>query len=230
MVGLICAFDIHSKSQSLLLSEKIINHIDMIKIGWEFFATHSVDDVRNFSKQVPLFLDFKLHDIPNTVEKAVEGLLQFNPAFITVHASGGPRMIEAAVKPIKKEGLKTKILAVTVLTSLSAEECKDIGFTRPLSEQVIHLAKTSVEAGAGGIVCSALEAKSIKESLNHTIDIVCPGIRLHDHNVNDQTRIVTPKIAAESGANYIVVGRPIVKADNPVEAITRIREDILLAG
>ena len=181
--------------------------IDTYKVGLEFFLKHGraglqqLRDVADFD----LFLDLKLHDIPNTVRAAVESVSELAPKFLTVHASGGAKMVEAAasVSP------SIEIVAVTILTSLSDDEVFEIGYREPALSSAVALAALGAKSGARAIVSSPFEAQGIRSAVGRDITIITPGVRPAGSDANDQTRIMTPAQAIENGANYFVIGRPI---------------------
>ena len=181
--------------------------IDTYKVGLEFFLKHGrnglaqLRDVADFD----LFLDLKLHDIPNTVRAAVESVADLSPKFLTVHASGGTKMVQAAssVSP------SIEIVAVTILTSLSDDEVFEIGYREPALSSAVSLAALGVHAGARAIVSSPFEAQGIRQAVGPDVTIITPGVRPAGSDANDQTRIMTPSQALSNGANYVVIGRPI---------------------
>jgi len=167
---------------------------------------------------LPIFLDLKLHDIPNTVAKAVEALRSVEPAVLTVHAAGGRAMLEEA-KAAAPE--KTKVVAVTVLTSLDADDLKSVGIAAQPEQQVERLAKLARESGLDGIVCSGAEVGAAKRAWPNGFFVV-PGVRPQGTGVADQKRVVTPRAAMDSGASILVIGRPITGAEDPAEALKAI--------
>ncbi len=176
-------------------------------MGLEFFSRHGAQGVRSIqeSTDIDLFLDMKLHDIPNTVGSASEQLALLSPKFLTVHASGGHEMIASAVK----KAPNVDITAVTILTSLDSQELKNVGFARPPLESAINLARLATEAGAKAIVCSPLEISGIREVVGNGITIIAPGVRPKSSIADDQARTMDPRSAINAGANYLVIGRPI---------------------
>jgi orotidine-5'-phosphate decarboxylase len=162
-----------------------------------------------------LFLDLKLHDIPHTVATAVESVAWAAPSLLTVHALGGPRMVEAAVRAAEASGNGTRILAVTVLTSTSQDEMAALGWPGSVADYVHHLAGLARDAGAHGVVCAAGEAGAMRRILGDERLIVTPGIRLPEDAAGDQQRIATPARAMRAGATHIVVGRPLLNAPDP---------------
>lgn len=196
------------------------------KIGSQLFTRCGPELVREVlasGKQV--FLDLKFHDIPNTVAHGAKAAADLGAGLFTLHASGGRKMIAAARKAV--EGTDTKILAVTVLTSLSDAELRDeVGFQETAAQAVPRLARQAVEAGAHGIVCSPLEIGLVREAVGPEPLIVTPGIRPAWASQDDQSRVLTPREAAAAGATMIVVGRPILKHSNPAEAVRLIQEEL----
>lgn len=186
--------------------------IGVFKFGLEFFLTFGAEGLNRIRNEyeIEIFLDLKLHDIPNTVGSAAKTLANLAPKFLTVHASGGSRMIEAAVNALPD----VNITAVTVLTSLSDEELRDIGFASDSTESAVALAGLSVAAGATAIVSSPLEISSIREVIGERAKIITPGVRPASTDTSrrdDQVRTMTPRSAIEAGADYLVIGRPITQ-------------------
>lgn len=180
------------------------------KLGLEFFATFGPDGVRRIVDltDAELFLDLKLHDIPNTVAGATRAVSGLNPRFLTVHASGGAAMVNAAVIA----GPNIDIAAVTVLTSLSSNDLSDIGFKSDPLDSAVRLAILAVSSGAKAIVCSPLEISAIRSAVGPDISIITPGVRPTSSSSDDQQRTTDPKSAILAGANYLVMGRPITSA------------------
>lgn len=190
-----------------------------VKLGLEFFCANGPDGIHDVASiGLPLFLDLKLHDIPNTVAKAMQALRPLDPAIVTVHATGGRAMLEEA-KAAAPE--KTKVVAVTVLTSLDGEDLQSIGVNSGPHDQVERLAELARISGLDGIVCSGEEVKAAKKSWPRGFFVV-PGVRPAGSGSADQKRIVTPRAALDSGASILVVGRPITQARDPAEALKAI--------
>lgn len=185
--------------------------VSVYKLGLEFFLTFGQEGIRAIQSETDadIFLDLKLHDIPNTVEAAARAVADLKPKFLTVHASGGRAMVSSAVKAIPA----TDITAVTILTSLSEEDLFEIGYANPALESAVALAKMSVDAGARAIVCSPLEIAAIRSTVGPEPHIITPGVRpASEVGTDDQKRTMTPKDAITAGASYVVIGRPITKA------------------
>ncbi len=195
----------------------------VIKIGYSLFVKYG-KDITDFikSRGFELFLDLKLHDIPNTVYNGVKGAIYTGADYLTVHTLGGLEMIKKAVEA--KKGSNLKLLGVTLLTSHDEDYLEFIGSKYSVEEFVLKLAKMAVEAGIDGIVSSAHEAKVLKEKIKKPFLSVTPGIRLEEDKADDQKRVATPQQAISYGADILIVGRPILKADNPNMIIKKIKE------
>ena len=190
-----------------------------VKLGLEFFCANGPAGVHDIAALgVPVFLDLKLHDIPNTVAKAVAALRSLEPAILTVHAAGGRAMMEEAKAAAPKS---TKVVGVTVLTSLDREDVRSIGVAGKPADQVGRLAALARESGLDGIVCSGEEVKAARRAWPHGFFVV-PGVRPQGAGVADQKRVVTPRAALDDGASILVIGRPVTEADDPVAALKAI--------
>jgi orotidine-5'-phosphate decarboxylase len=206
------ALDTPSLDTAKALAMRVRHHVGGIKLGLEFFMGNGRHGVMEMAALgLPIFLDLKLHDIPNTVAKAVQALCPIEPAILTVHAAGGRAMLEDA-KAAAPVG--TKIVAVTTLTSLDGRDLKAIGVERAPHDQVLHLTELAMKAGVDGIVCSGAEVQAARKLWPKGFFVV-PGVRPANGTLGDQKRVVTPREAIDSGASIIVVGRPITQADNP---------------
>jgi orotidine-5'-phosphate decarboxylase len=199
-------------------------HVGMLKVGLELFAAEGPAAVRTIAALGrPVFLDLKLHDIPNTVEGAARSAAASGAKLLTVHAAGGPAMVKAAVKGA---GPGVRVLAVTVLTSLDAAALAQVGLAGPPQEAVLRLARLAVEAGAGGLVCSPQEVKAVRAAVGAGPLLVVPGIRPAGADVGDQARVATPAAAVGDGADVIVIGRPLREAKDPVAAAKAIAAEL----
>lgn len=198
------------------IAARVRNHVGGIKLGLEFFSAHGQAGVREMAAlDLPVFLDLKLHDIPNTVAKAVQALAGLKPAILTVHAAGGLAMMEDA-KAAAPVG--TKVVAVTVLTSLDGNDLESIGVAPDTHAQVERLTLLAKQAGLDGVVCSGNEVKAAKKLWPQGFFVV-PGIRPADGNSHaDQKRVMTPRTALDQGASILVIGRPITQAEDPDQA------------
>ncbi len=189
------------------------------KVGLEMFTACGPDCVREVADYgYNVFLDLKLHDIPNTVAKAVESTASLPIKMLTLHTGGGREMMSWAVKAQQQHAPDLLLLGVTVLTSMSAGQLNEIGVGGSPEDQVVRLGRLAIDAGLRGLVCSPLEIAPLRATLPANVALVTPGIRSRDAKGDDQTRTLTPAEAARAGANYIVVGRPIFKAADPVAA------------
>lgn len=222
------ALDTTDLAHALDLANALNGHVGGVKLGKEFFTACGPEGVYAVKQSgVPVFLDLKFHDIPSTVAGAIKASLLFSPYMINVHAFGGEVMMRAAAKSAEQAGNdRPLILGVTVLTSLDETDLQSIGVENPVSDQVLRLASLSQFSGLDGVVCSAQEIKELREHLGKDFKLVVPGVRPHWAQNNDQKRIVTPADAIAIGADYLVIGRPITQADNPVEAADRITAEI----
>lgn len=206
------ALDTPELEKAKALAQKVRHHVGGIKLGLEFFMANGRHGVHEMAEiGVPIFLDLKFHDIPNTVAKAIQALRPLNPAILTVHAAGGRAMLEDA-KAAAPEG--TKVVAVTMLTSLDGNDMTSIGLTPDPHEQVMRLAELAKSAGVDGIVCSGEEVKAAHAAWKDGFFVV-PGVRPADAHVGDQKRVVTPRSAVDAGASILVIGRPITQAEDP---------------
>ncbi len=224
MTQLIVALDEPDFSSARVIVERTAPAVEWYKVGYEayyYYGDEILTLLRKAGKQI--FLDLKLHDIPNTVTAAVRACARAGARLLTVHAVGGAAMLSAAAAA-KPEG--TRVVAVTVLTSLNADDLRAIGVESQPSEQALRLARLAKDCGIDGVVCAAQEAPIIRAASGPTFAIVCPGIRPAEAPSGDQRRVATPAEAARSGADYIVVGRPITKASDPASAARAIVEEL----
>ena len=222
------ALDTSSLDEAKSTALKLKDHIGGIKLGMEVFNSFGPSGIKAIKEfNIPIFLDLKLHDIPITVYKTITTLLALEPAIINVHASGGKEMMLAASKALKDSGNKnTKIIAVTILTSLDDNDLHEIGFSETSNELVLKQAILAKESGLDGIVCSAKEISTIRENIGTNFMLVVPGIRPEKDNANDQKRIMTPKEAILLGADLLVIGRPITEARDQILASKEILEQL----
>lgn len=226
MKDVIIACDFASKEATLAFLDKFENEErkPFVKIGMELYYAAGNDIVRELKRRGhKIFLDLKLHDIPNTVKKAMKVLSALDVDMVNVHASGTKEMMAAALEGLTREdGTRPLLIAVTQLTSTSEEAMrKQLLIDSPIGETICHYARNAKEAGLDGVVCSPLEAGMVKETCGKDFMAVTPGIRFADAAKDDQVRITTPARAREIGSDYIVVGRPITAAEDPVAAYRR---------
>ncbi|MDH5231720.1 MAG: orotidine-5'-phosphate decarboxylase [Gammaproteobacteria bacterium] len=223
----IVALDFAKPEQALDFVEGLNPKDCRLKIGKELFTLAGPDLVRRFVNQgYELFLDLKFHDIPATVAKACVAAADLGIWMLNVHASGGRQMMHEAKTALIKHGYSTKLIAVTVLTSMGQNDLDEIGITRSLEDQVSHLALLSQQAGLDGVVCSAQESKLLRNQVDHDFLLVTPGIRPIGSEKDDQKRIVTPEDAIKNGSDYLVVGRPITRAQQPLSVLHAINLDV----
>ncbi|HEX8380744.1 MAG TPA: orotidine-5'-phosphate decarboxylase [Allosphingosinicella sp.] len=213
------AIDTPDPERAKSIATRVRNHVGGIKLGLEFFCANGLHGVRQMAElQLPIFLDLKLHDIPNTVGKAIQALRPLEPAVLTVHAAGGRAMMEDA-KAAAPAG--TKVIAVTVLTSLDGADLASIGLAEDPHAQVERLTALAREAGVDGVVCSGNEVAAARKLWPDGFFVV-PGVRPADSHVGDQKRVMTPRKALDAGASILVIGRPITGAEDPDRAAREI--------
>jgi orotidine-5'-phosphate decarboxylase len=216
---LIVALDVPGATQARQAVQSLGDTVTTYKIGKQLFVAAGPEFVR---EQVAggrkVFLDLKFHDIPNTVAAAVRSAAELGVSMMTVHASGGSKMLKAAVEAAEQVPAKPLVLAVTVLTSLADTDLQEVGFSGNVLSQVLRLGALARTAGCGGLVASALEARELRRELGEGFAIVTPGVRPAGADVGDQARVVTPGEAIKAGATHLVVGRPILAAKDPGQA------------
>lgn len=224
MAELIVALDFEKAEDAYFLAEKIQGEVPWVKVGLELFIAEGPYLVKKFKEMgFNVFLDLKLYDIPNTVKGAVSSALKAGADMLTIHLSGGKRMSEAALAVCSEQQTEMKVFGVSVLTSFDEGEL--IGYQGKLSDLVQLLAKNAEEWGMHGIVCSGLEVEKIKSTAPNLLCLT-PGIRFDDNKSDDQRRVMTPYNAVMAGSDYLVVGRPITRADDPKSVAKRINEEI----
>lgn len=223
------SLDTPDLDQALSWAEALRGHVGGVKTGLEFFSANGADGVKRIVELgMPVFLDLKYHDIPNTVASAVRAVAGLGTCIVNVHASGGPAMLEAALEAAETTGGANRplMIAVTVLTSLDDGDMSAVGQTGPIPDQVARLAKLTQACGLDGVVCSPAEITIIREACGPDFKLIVPGIRPTWSATGDQKRITTPRQARDLGADVLVIGRPIVAADDPVAAAIRIAEEL----
>ncbi len=223
-----CALDTQSLTEALLLADLLGGEVGGIKLGKEFFTANGPEGVNKVAALGhKIFLDLKYHDIPTTVSGAIHAATDLHCKFVTVHASGGAPMLEAAINAAKEsKGERPKILAVTVLTSLDDRDLTLIGQSGPISDQVLRLARLAKQCRVDGVVCSPHEVISLRAEFGDEFFLVSPGVRPDWAASDDQKRFMTPQRAVQCGADYLVIGRAITQADDPVGATRRIVSEI----
>jgi orotidine-5'-phosphate decarboxylase len=221
---LIIALDVGTRAEGISLALTLAPFAGWMKIGLQLFTAEGPDLVRAIRETgAGVFLDLKLHDIPNTVARAVESVARLDVQMLTVHLSGGAEMVRAAVGAAPENLL---LLGVTVLTSANSETLREIGVVEDVSRQVVRLAGIGKECGIGGLVASAHEIGALRKTLGKSLKLVIPGIRPRGSEEQDQKRVITPAEAVAAGADYLVIGRPITAAPDPTVAARKILEEI----
>ena len=226
------ALDTTDVAQAAALATSLKGLVAGVKLGLEFFSYCGPRGVEAISDLgMPLFLDLKLHDIPNTVAGAMRGVAKLAPRLTTIHASGGMAMMQAAADAAREGAAKanrpvTKVLAVTVLTSLDQHAMAEVGFGATVLDQVKRLAELAQKAGMDGLVCSPHEVAHVRDVVGPEMTLVVPGIRPAWAEAGDQKRVMTPKEALRAGADLLVIGRPITGTSSPAEAARRIAEEL----
>lgn len=225
---LIVALDFSNQDEALQLVKKLDDSVEFYKVGMQLFYHAGIEIISRLAdQQKKIFLDLKLHDIPNTVAGAIQSLSGLGVDMLTIHALGGSQMMNAAAEAREKYSSgKMKIVAVTVLTSIDEDQASALGWQMPISDYVSTLAGLAKESGLDGIVASPQEAMLIKEKYEKEFQIVTPGIRPVGSDIGDQSRIATPSAALLSGSDFLVVGRPITKAADPRQAAENILEEM----
>ena len=225
---IIVALDYEKEAEALALVDQIDPSLCRLKVGKEMFTTLGINFVKQLhQRNFDIFLDLKYHDIPNTVARAVRSAADLGVWMVDLHASGGLRMMEEAKRILKPYGKDAPLLiAVTVLTSMEDLDLLQIGINASPMEQVLRLAHLTQRAGLDGVVCSPQEVKILRNACGEDFKLVTPGIRPIGADFGDQRRVMTPTAAIRAGSDYLVIGRPITKADNPVEVLRSINASI----
>ncbi len=225
---IIVALDFSTQTEALALAQQLDPQLCRVKVGKELFTQagpNVIDALHKLNFQV--FLDLKFFDIPHTVSRAVLAAQALNVWMLTLHASGGPTMLRAAVvEGLRADLPKPLLIAVTVLTSWQPQDLLAVGVSRSLAEHVAHLAQMSMAAGMQGCVCSGHEAAVLRQQLGQAAVLVTPGIRCPTAPIDDQQRILTAAAAVQHGANYLVIGRPITQAKNPLVALLGFNQEL----
>jgi len=227
---IIVALDYADENPALRLIEQLDTDLCRLKVGKEMFTRLGpafVEKIQRMGFQV--FLDLKYHDIPNTVAKACQAAADLNVWMVNVHASGGRRMMEAAAQALQTYRHKPLLIAVTVLTSMSQDDLLELGIHHTPAEQALKLAALGQSSGLDGVVCSAQEAPQMRQQFGEGFILVSPGIRPAGSQADDQRRIMTPAQAVQAGSNYLVVGRPVTLAENPLQVLQTINSEISTA-
>lgn len=224
---LMLALDLPDRAAALDMLAKLRGNLEWVKIGLQMYLAYGRDFVKEVADMgFKVFLDLKLYDIPNTVASAVKSLKGLPVSMLTIHTSGGREMMAAAVAAAKETNPDLLLLGVTVLTSFDADGLAETGVAKAPSEQVELLAKLAVDSGMKGLVCSPLEIEMLRKILPPDIKLITPGIRPAGSSADEQKRVMTPELAAEAGSSFIVVGRPILKAQDPAQAARSIIDQL----
>lgn len=229
---IICALDTTSREEAEELCMQVRPHVGAVKLGLEYFTANGAAGVQTLAEQkVPVFLDLKFHDIPNTVARAIRATADIHTFMMTVHVAGGRAMLQRAMDASNEVAQLTgkdrpMIIGVTVLTSLDQDDLTMTGVREPVHDQVKRLADLAQCEGLDGVVCSAYEIEMIRSLCGDEFTLVVPGIRPKDYDASDQKRVMTPQEALSRGADYLVVGRPITQTDDPAAAAQQIKSSI----
>ena len=222
-----CAIDTSDIDKAVALVNQISPHIGGIKLGLEFFTSSGLLGLEKIKKlEIPIFIDLKLYDIPNTVKQALSNILQFEPEYTTLHISGGSEMLIECVNVRDKFNSRAKLIGVTMLTSFNDTLISEIGIEKSIKENVKRLTQLAVDCGMDGIVCGPLEIVEVKNTHESKLQIISPGIRGKEDVSHDQKRTLSAKEAIEAGADILVVGRPITNAQDPAIAAENIYSEI----
>lgn len=225
--SVILALDVEDKNKARAILQATGDKLDWVKIGLQTYLRDGPDFVREVADSGKrVFLDLKLYDIPNTMAKALESLADLPIGMLTLHASAGPEALTRCSEFADKLMPDTLLLAVTVLTSMDQDILSSIGVTSSVEKQVDRLASLASDAGIGGIVCSPLELSRLRPLLPGKVKLITPGIRPSGSNSGDQRRIMTPGEARQAGADYLVIGRPILSHENPAFALAEIQNEL----
>jgi len=228
-IPIIVALDHASAAHALDLARPLSPSLCRVKVGKELFTRCGPELVENLHRLgFEVFLDLKFHDIPNTVAGAVRAAADLGVWMVNVHASGGSRMMSAAVAAISGMARRPLLIGVTVLTSMSDQDLLEVGCSASPGEQVMRLAALAADSGLDGVVCSALEASALRRAQGDNFCLVTPGIRLAGDESSDQRRVATPAAALAAGSDYLVIGRSITAAADPLAALQRVSEQLVL--
>ena len=224
---IIVALDFPSASQALALADRLQPTLCRLKVGKELFTSAGPALLEQLMKRgFDVFLDLKFHDIPSTTAHACKAAAGLGVWMINVHALGGRKMLEAAAEAVKLCATKPRLIAVTMLTSMAQEDLADIGIKATPAEMVLRLATLARDSGLDGVVCSAQEAAMLRKHCGSGFCLVTPGIRPTQVSLDDQSRVMTPHAALQAGSSYLVIGRPITQAANPLRALLDIQHEI----
>ena len=224
---IIIAMDYPEAAPALVLAERLEPSLCRLKVGKELFTATGPALLEQLMRRgFEIFLDLKFHDIPNTTAQACKAAASLGVWMVNVHALGGRKMLEAAREAIADSAQQPKLIAVTLLTSMAQEDLADIGINATPAEMVLRLAVLARDSGLDGVVCSAQEAALLRQHCGTEFCLVTPGIRPAQASLDDQSRVMTPLAALQAGSSYLVIGRPITKADDPLQALLDINKEI----
>ncbi|MDP2695399.1 MAG: orotidine-5'-phosphate decarboxylase [Gallionella sp.] len=225
---IIVALDYPAAAPALALAERLQPELCRLKVGKELFTATGPALLEQLMRRgFEIFLDLKFHDIPNTTAQACKAAAGLGVWMVNVHALGGRKMLEAAREAVAHSAQPPKLIAVTALTSMAQEDLADIGIAATPAEMVLRLAKLAQDSGLDGVVCSAQEAALLREQCGNEFCLVTPGIRPLQASLDDQSRVMTPLAALQAGSSYLVIGRPITKAADPLQALLDINNEIV---
>lgn len=228
---IIISLDFNTTKQALELVEKLQANLCRLKVGAELFTKAGPALVEKLiAKGFDVFLDLKFHDIPTTVAKACAVAADLGVWMVNLHASGGSEMMSLAREEVEKKSHSPLLIAVTILTCMNQETLKELGMQSSVEAQVLRLAKLTADAGLDGVVCSAHEVAVLRENLDNKFKLVTPGIRPSHANTDDQKRVMTAKQAMVAGSDYLVIGRPITQATDPMQTLKDISDAISVAS
>jgi orotidine-5'-phosphate decarboxylase len=224
---IIIALDYASSAPALALAERLDPAACRLKVGKELFTAAGPAVLEKLMQRgFDIFLDLKFHDIPNTTAQACKAASELGVWMVNVHALGGRKMLEAAANAVANSLKPPKLIAVTMLTSMAADDLADLGIKESPAQMVLRLATLAQGSGLDGVVCSAQEASLLREKFGKTFCLVTPGIRPAQASLDDQSRVMTPQAALQAGSSYLVIGRPITQAVDPLQALRNINIDI----
>lgn len=227
----IVALDFPAAEPALALASQLTPELCRLKVGKELFTRCGPDLVEALqARGFDVFLDLKFHDIPNTVAGAVRAAAELGVWMVNVHAAGGRRMMEAAALAVQSCSQPPVLIAVTVLTSMSDEDLREMGYTESAAERVSRLATLTEDCGLDGVVCSALEAPVLRKQCGDSFKLVTPGIRMHGDDAGDQRRVLTPADALANGSDYLVIGRSVTGSADPLAALQRVHRELALVS
>lgn len=224
---IIVAVDCADAQSALALAGRLSPELCRLKVGKELFTATGPQLLEQLQQRgFEIFLDLKFHDIPNTVAQACKAAASLGVWMVNVHALGGRRMMEAAQEALTHAARPPKLIAVTVLTSMGPADLAELGITATPAQLVLHLAQLARNSGMDGVVCSAQEAALLRRECGETFCLVTPGIRPAEAALDDQSRVMTPRAARENGSDYLVIGRPVTRADDPLRALRAITQQL----